>query len=136
MFLGEAANFLGIDRGILKLALKILKSSLNLFEFPKHAWILELKRLSVSLLSGLGGFRVLIFEALKTAFGIHHLMGAGIKGVASRADIHAKILYRAGDFNNISTVACSGGVGKLWVNAFFHKNLVYYKSLAASWDAT
>lgn len=132
MLLGELADIIGIDSGILKLALQVFKSALHLFEFPKHVWIPGLKWPSVSLLGGLGGLGVLILETLKTTFGIHHFVGAGIERVASRADIHSQVLYGACDLDHVTAVAGSGRVGKFRVNAFFHKNLVYYKSLVCS----
>ncbi len=65
-------------------------------------------------------FGVFILKALETAFGVHHLVGAGIEGVAVRADVHLQVSDGHADFEHVSTVAGGFGVEELRVNAFFH----------------
>jgi hypothetical protein len=72
--------------------------------------------------------RVLILKALEAAFRVHHLVRAGVEGVAVGANVHAKIGNGATDLDFVTTVAGGGGVYVSRVDAGFHFTyLVYYK---------
>jgi hypothetical protein len=66
---------------------------------------------------------VLAIEALHPAGGINEPLGAGVEGVAFRADLDADIRHRRMRFKNVPAGAGHYAAAIFWMNSSFHLTL-------------